>query len=82
MSTAKVSVTIDEDLIAAAKIRAGERGLSGYLNDALKHQLQRDRAIEFLEAMDTEYGPIDSDVMEEVRREWPNAGNSHTRRSA
>jgi hypothetical protein len=32
MATAKVSVTLDDNLVHAAKQQAGTRGLSGYLN--------------------------------------------------
>ena len=43
MATEKVSLTLDEELVAEARERAGARGLSGYVNRALRHQLQRDR---------------------------------------
>ncbi len=45
--------------------------LSGYINEALRRQLQRDRLLAFLEAADRRVGPVTAEVMEEVRRSWP-----------
>lgn len=81
MSTTKVSVTLDDALVKAARRRAGSRGLSGYVNAALQRQLQRDRLVEFLDSVEHEQGPIAADVMAEVQREWP-ASSAKRRRSA
>jgi len=35
MAMKKVSVTLDEKLVAEIKTQVGERGFSAYLNDAL-----------------------------------------------
>ena len=69
--TEKVSLSLDEELIQAARAKAGRRGLSGYVNDALLRQVQRDRLTAFLDDVEREVGPIDEIVMEEVRRAWP-----------
>lgn len=83
MATEKISLTLDETLVAAARELVGSRGLSGYVNQALKHQLQRDRLSTLLEELESEAGPIDARVMEEVRREWPDpAASEALRRSA
>jgi len=81
MSTEKVSLTLDDELVEQARLHAGQRGLSGYVNQALRRQLQRDRLITFLEEGDQAVGPVDESVMEEVRREWP-AAPPRRRRSA
>jgi len=81
MATEKVSVSLDDQLVADARYRAGGRGLSRYLNDALRRQLQRDRIQDLLAEMDEKMGPIPDDVMEEVRDLWP-APDGHSRRSA
>jgi Arc/MetJ family transcription regulator len=70
MAVAKVSLSIEEDVLAAARARAGRRELSAYVNEALRRQLQRDRLAEMLAEMDAESGPIPDDVMEEARRPW------------
>jgi hypothetical protein len=81
MTTEKVSLTLDEDLVEAARATAGQRGLSGYVNEALARQLQRDRIVQFLDDAERDVGPIDTSVMEEVRRAWP-AARRRPRRNA
>lgn len=79
MATEKVSLTLEEELVAEAREAVGARGLSGYINRALRHQLQRDRLSGFLAELEQESGPIESQVMEEVRRAWPARGARATR---
>lgn len=81
MSTEKVSLTLDETLVERARAAVGPRSLSGYVNEALRRQLQRDRLIAFLDDSDRRYGPVSANVMEEVRRSWP-AEAPKRRRSA
>jgi len=71
VTTEKVSLSLAQHLVEAARAEAGRRGLSGYVNDALRRQLQRDRLIAFLADVEREVGPIDDSAMEEVRGEWP-----------
>jgi Arc/MetJ family transcription regulator len=71
MVTEKVSLTLDEELVAEAREAVGGRGLSSYVNLALRHQLQRDRLTGLLAELEQEKGPIEPHVMEEVRRAWP-----------
>jgi len=74
MTTEKVSLTLDEDLVVAARDHAGRRGLSGYVNQALRRQLQRDRLVGLLDEADRVAGPVDEAIMQEVRGSWPDAG--------
>lgn len=71
MSTAKVSLSLDEELVSEARETVGPRGLSSYVNRALRHQLQHDRLGRLLQELEDEHGPIDPQIMEEVRRAWP-----------
>ncbi|HYL05319.1 MAG TPA: hypothetical protein VE075_04730 [Thermoanaerobaculia bacterium] len=80
MSTEKVSLTLDKELVAEAREVAGGRALSGYLNRALRNQLQHDRVAGLLAELEREKGPIDPRVMAEVRAEWPAPGKQATRR--
>jgi Arc/MetJ family transcription regulator len=73
MRTAKVSLRLEEELLAEARELAGTRGLSGYVNRALRHQLQKDRITRFLDELDEEMGPVKPHMMEEVRRAWPSS---------
>ena len=59
----------------------GGRGLSGYVNEALRSSLQRDRLLELLEQMEATAGPVDPGVLEEVRRTWPAPGEARRPRS-
>jgi Arc/MetJ family transcription regulator len=74
MATEKVSLTLEEDLLAEAREVVGSRKLSTYVNQALRHQLQHDRIARLLAEIEQEVGPIDPKVMEEVRRAWPGPG--------
>jgi Arc/MetJ family transcription regulator len=83
MATEKISLTLDEELIGEARERVGARGLSGYVNRALRHQLQHDRLAGLLAELEEERGPIDPRVVEEIRRAWPEPGEKTAcRRSA
>jgi Arc/MetJ family transcription regulator len=71
MATEKVSLSLDEELIGEARELVGVRGLSSYVNVALRHQLQRDRLAGLLTELEQANGPIEPAVIEEVRRAWP-----------
>lgn len=78
MATEKVSLTLDRDLVRQARARGGRRGLSSFVDSALRLQLQHERLRALLEEMDAEHGPIAEDILEEVRREWPGKPRKHT----
>jgi hypothetical protein len=82
MATEKVSLSLDEELVAEAREIVGARGLSGYVNLALSHQLQHDRLSGLLAEFVQEHGPIDPQTMEEVRQEWLEPEKKTTRRIA
>ena len=83
MPVSKVSLTIEAEVLAEARDRAGRRELSSYVNEALRRQLQRDRLGELLAEMDESSGPVPDEMLEEARRLWrgPDTSQSH-RRSA
>lgn len=74
MGTEKVSLTLEKELLAEARVVAGGRALSRYLNRALRNQLQHDRIAGLLAEVELLQGPIDPRVMAEVRAEWPDPG--------
>lgn len=80
MATAKVSLTLEEELVAEAREAVGVRGLSGYVNHALRQQLQRDRLARLLAELEREHGPIDASTLAEVRKAWPESGRRASRR--
>ncbi|HEX3130024.1 MAG TPA: hypothetical protein VH394_22005 [Thermoanaerobaculia bacterium] len=79
MRTEKVSLTLDEALLAEAREVVGSRKLSSYVNNALRLQLQHDRLADLLVELERENGPIEKGIMEEVRRAWP-APEEHPKR--
>lgn len=82
MATAKVSLTLEEELLEEARGAVGGRGLSGYVNNALRQQLQRDRVLRLLADLEREHGPIDPKTLAEVRKEWTASGRRGGRRRA
>lgn len=80
MATEKISLTLEESLLAQARERVGRRGLSRYVNRALQHQLQHDRLTNLLVEFDQVAGRVDPNVMEEVRRVWPDPTEKQSRR--
>ena len=84
MATGKVSLTLEPELVEEARATAGGRGLSEYINRALRHQLQRDRLSKYLADIEREQGPVDPDLLNEVREVWPAPESAKTdhRRSA
>lgn len=71
MRAEKVSLTLDEALLAEAREVVGSRKLSSYVNHALRLQLQHDRLAGLLAELEQEKGPVERGIMEEVRRAWP-----------
>jgi Arc/MetJ family transcription regulator len=83
MAASKVSLSIDDDVLAEARTRAGRRELSSYVTDALRRQLQHDRIAELLADMERESGPVPDELMEEARQLWRGPGTrKRSRRSA
>lgn len=82
MPTEKVSLTLEQELLSQARDVVGSRGLSAYVNRALRHQLQRDRLTRYLADLEAEFGPVDADLLDEVRKAWPAEASEPQRRSA
>lgn len=62
----RATVTLDPELITNIKGRVGERGVSRYLNSALRRQLQRDAMDEYLTERERERGPLPEKVLQEA----------------
>lgn len=81
MATEKVSLTLDREVLKEARVRVGRRGLSSYVDAALRLKLQQDRLRGLLSELEAEHGPISNRIMSEVRREWPAAASAGKRKS-
>lgn len=74
MGTVKVSVTLQEEHVREAKQRAGTRGLSAYLDDMLRRQLQRERLERYLDELEQEFPRTDDEKAAAERwvdEQWP-----------
>lgn len=79
MAVSKVSLIIEEDVLAEARARAGRRGLSSFVNEALRQRLQHDRLRDLLAEMEAESGPVSDELMGEARKTWRGAARSKPR---
>ncbi|MGI8415403.1 MAG: hypothetical protein ACR2P2_04195 [Nakamurella sp.] len=70
MTVAKVSISLDTEVLAQARERVGGRGVSSYVNEAVRRQLRRDALSDVLTEMRAANGPVPDERMEEVRRLW------------
>jgi len=67
----KVSVSMPEELIEAVRGRSGPGGFSRYVAEAVDRELRHDLLGDFLDELDTEYGPVPEELLDQARREWP-----------
>lgn len=67
---AKVSLTLPSPLLDRIRSRVGARGVSGYVARALEAEERREALRAWLRAEDAEHGPIPTEVLDQVRREW------------
>lgn len=71
MSTAKISVTVDAELLAEARRLAPAGNLSALVGQALAQRVKVARAATFLAEAADERGPIPARLRDDVRRQWP-----------
>jgi hypothetical protein len=72
VATVKVSVTLDGDLVDAAKARVGERGFSRYINEALALRLQHERLEALEDDLAATFGPIPDEARARIETaRWP-----------
>lgn len=77
MAVTKVSMSLDSDVLAQTRERIGGRGVSAYVNEAVRRQLRRDALADLLAEMQEANGPVDDRLIEEVRRLWPGHGDDY-----
>jgi len=70
-SVAKLSVSVPSELAKAVRRRVGGRGLSGFVAQALAHELERDQLGSFLKELDDELGEISTASLSRARKAWP-----------
>ncbi len=73
MAVLKKSVAFEETVGREALERAGERGFSRFVNDAVAQRLQALRVLDLLAVMDAEHGPVPPEIGLAVEAEWDGA---------
>jgi hypothetical protein len=72
MRYAKISVTLEARVAAELRAVAGPRGVSAFVNEAVRQQLQAKRVQRILNDMNEAFGPVSDAVVREVDAiEWP-----------
>jgi hypothetical protein len=66
MGMTKLSVTVEEDLVDELREKAGDRGISAFVNQAVRHELQLARLGELLADLENELGPPDEAMVDEA----------------
>lgn len=66
MATDKLSATVDAGLLEEVRLRVGPRGLSSFVDQALRHELDRVVLRELLDELALELGPPDEAMVAEA----------------
>jgi hypothetical protein len=69
MGTDKFSATVDAVLLAQVRAHAGPRGLSAFVAEALRHELDRVRLRELLDELAEQLGQPDEGMVTEAMGE-------------
>ena len=67
----KVSVTIDDEILAEARGLAPDGNLSALVNDALSERVRRERLRTLLTEEAATAGPIPTALTDHVATQWP-----------
>ena len=70
VSVVKRSVAFSESVAAEIESRAGARGFSRFVNEALEQYLQSLRINDMYEDHVREFGPVPEEVRREVADQW------------
>ncbi|QDY78725.1 hypothetical protein [Streptomyces qinzhouensis] len=68
-TTENISVSMPADLISELRARTGRRGVSGYIAEAVRHQLAMDGLAEIVASHEEEHGALTEQEIEAARRE-------------
>ena len=66
MGVAKLSVTVDDQLVAQVKALVGDRGVSAFVTRAVRHELESERLALYLAELEEELGPADPALVAEA----------------
>lgn len=67
----KLSITVPSELARAVKRQVGDRGMSAFVTEALRHEIEHRKLGAYLRQLDRDLGPVAPRVMERARARWP-----------
>ncbi|MBZ3900887.1 hypothetical protein [Streptomyces griseiscabiei] len=67
--TKSVSVSVHEGTIAAVRSRVGKRGISAYVEAAVRRQIERDQLDELIAANEELHGPLTQEEIDAAEHE-------------
>jgi hypothetical protein len=68
--SAKLSISVPDELAKAVRRKVGARGLSGFVARAMAHELEREQLGSYLAKMDTDLGPLPTKMLTLARSTW------------
>ena len=81
MATRKISVSIEEDLVDAVQGRVGSRGVSRFVSEAVRHELERGELADLLAELEAELGSADERFVTEAAAAFDRAEGTTKPRS-
>ncbi|MBL7627317.1 hypothetical protein [Frankia nepalensis] len=72
--TVSVSVSLHASVIASVRERVGKRGVSAYIERAVRRQIERDNLRELIEASEAIHGKITEEETQAARQELFGSG--------
>jgi hypothetical protein len=64
MTRERLSATVEQEVLAAVKARVGPRGLSNFVNRALRFELERAQLADLVAELHDELGPPTADELD------------------
>lgn len=68
-STENISVSLPSDLVGVLRTRAGKRGVSAYITEAVRHQLAMDGLAEIVADYEARHGALTEEEVRAAERE-------------
>lgn len=65
--TRKYSITMPRDIAEAARSRSGPSGLSAYVAEAVRRQIERDNLNELIAVAEADHGPVSDEEIDAKR---------------
>jgi hypothetical protein len=67
----KISVSMPAELADLVRARTGAGGFSRYVTEAVQEKVRLDLLADLSAELESEYGPVDEDLVNQAMREWP-----------